>query len=135
MADERGHSWLQKIGNVRELNVLGFVLIAGILISFLNPTFLTLFNLQVIARQLAVFGILAIAETFVIIALGIELSVGSMVAFSGIIAALIITKTGSLLLVIIGVPLMSVLIGSYHGFMVTRLSIAPSLSLWGHYPC
>ena len=131
MADERGQSWLQKIGNVRELNVLGFVVIAGILISFLNPTFLTLFNLQVIARQLAVFGILAIAETFVIIALGIELSVGSMVAFSGIIAALIITKTGSLLLVIIGVPLMSAIIGSYHGFMVTRLSIAPFIVTLG----
>ena len=131
MTDERGQSWLQKVGNVRELNVLGFVVISGVLISFLNPTFLTLFNLQVIARQVAVFGILAIAETFVIIALGIELSVGSMVAFSGIIAALIITKTGSLLLAIVGVPLMSTLIGAYHGLMVTRLNIAPFIVTLG----
>ena len=131
MADEKGQNWLQRVGNVRELNVLGFVVIAGILIFLLNPTFLTLFNLQVIARQVAVFGILAIAETFVIIVLGIELSVGSMVAFSGMIAALIITKTGSLLLAIVGVPLMSGLIGAYHGLMVTRLNIAPFIVTLG----
>ena len=131
MADEKEQNWLQRVGNVRELNVLGFVVIAGILIFLLNPTFLTLFNLQVIARQLAVFGILAIAETFVIIALGIDLSVGSMVAFSGIIAALIITKTGSLLLAIAGVPLMTAFIGVYHGLMVTRLNIAPFIVTLG----
>jgi len=131
MAYEKSQSWLQKIGNIRELNVLGFVLVAGVLISVLNPTFLTLFNLQVIARQLAVFGILAIAETFVITALGIDLSVGSLVAFTGVIAALIITKTGSLLLTIIGVPLMAALIGCYQGFMVTRLNMAPFIVTLG----
>ena len=76
------------------------------IIYALNPTFLTLFNIQVIMRQVAVFGILAIAETFIIIALGIDLSVGSIVAFIGIIAALTMGWTGNSIVLTVIVALL-----------------------------
>lgn len=132
MAVEKDRTWLQKIGEVREINVLGFVIIAGLIIYILNPTFLTLFNIQVIMRQVAVFGILAIAETFIIIALGIDLSVGSIVAFVGIITALMMGWTGNnIFLSIIVVLIMSALIGLYHGVFVTRLGVAPFIITLG----
>ncbi len=131
MATERGQTLWQKVEDIREINVLGFILVAGAMIYALNPTFLTLFNIQVVLRQVAVFGILAIAETFVIIALGIDLSVGSVVAFSGIIAALIINSTGSLALTIGGVLLMGSLIGLIHGVFITRLGVAPFIITLG----
>jgi ribose transport system permease protein len=132
MAIEKDRTWLQKIGEAREINVLGFVLIAGLIIYVLNPTFLTLFNIQVIMRQVAVFGILAIAETFIIIALGIDLSVGSVVAFVGIITALVMGWTGnSIILAVIVVLAMCALIGFYHGTFVTRLGVAPFIITLG----
>ncbi len=122
---------LRNIRNLREVNVFVFTLVIGIFIFFVNPTFLTLFNIQVIARQVAVFGILAIAETFVIMVLGIDLSVGSIVAFTGIITALMINTTGSILLAVGGVLIASALIGIYHGVMVTKLRIAPFIITLG----
>ena len=132
MTVEKDRTWLQKVEDIREINVLGFVLVAGLVIYFLNPTFLTLFNIQVIMRQVAVFGILAIAETFIIIALGIDLCVGSIVAFTGVIAALMMGWTGnSIFLSVVVVLLMSALIGLYHGFFVTNLGVAPFIITLG----
>lgn len=131
MTADRSRTTWQRIGDVRELNVLVFVVIAAIIIYLLNPTFLTTFNLQVIFRQVAVFGILAIAEMFVIIALGIDLSLGSVVAFAGIVTALIINSTHSLTLTIFGVMAMAVIVGAYHGLMVTRLGVAPFIVTLG----
>ena len=37
MTVERERTLLQRVGDIRELNVLGFVLVAGVVISFVNP--------------------------------------------------------------------------------------------------
>lgn len=132
MAVDKSRTWLQRIGDIREINVLGFVIVAGLIIYALNPTFLTLFNIQVIMRQVAVFGILAIAETFIIIALGIDLSVGSIVAFVGVMTALMMGWTGNnILLSVLGALLISCVIGLYHGLFVTRLGVAPFIITLG----
>ncbi len=132
MAVDKSRTWIQRVGDVREINVLGFVLVAGLVIYALNPTFLTLFNIQVIMRQVAVFGILAIAETFIIIALGIDLSVGSVVAFVGIVTALMMGWTGNnIALSAITVLAMSALIGLYHGVFVTKVGVAPFIITLG----
>ena len=54
------------------------------------PTFLTANNLRNIANQIAVIAILAVGMTLVIIAGGIDLSVGSLIAFSAVLAARLI---------------------------------------------
>ena len=54
------------------------------------PVFLTASNLRNIANQIAVIAILAVGMTFVIIAGGIDLSVGSLVALSAVVAAKLI---------------------------------------------
>ena len=56
--------------------------------SFISPYFLQVSNFQNIVRNLAVTGILAIGETFVVLTGGIDLSVGGVLALCGIIAAL-----------------------------------------------
>ena len=60
--------------------VAGFMLV--------EPTFRKASNFENIGRQMAVVAILAVGETFVIIAGGIDLSVGAIVALSGVLAAL-----------------------------------------------
>jgi inositol transport system permease protein len=52
-----------------------------------EPRFLTPLNLFNILRQVSIYGLLAIGMTFVILTAGIDLSVGSLVAFAGLVAA------------------------------------------------
>lgn len=52
--------------------------------SFSSPFFFNTENIMTIALQTAVIGIMAIGVTFVIITAGIDLSLGSVVAFSGL---------------------------------------------------
>jgi inositol transport system permease protein len=61
------------------------VLIAGFAIA--EPKFLNPINLFNVMRQVSIYGLLAIGMTFVILTAGIDLSVGSLLAFAGLAAA------------------------------------------------
>jgi ribose/xylose/arabinose/galactoside ABC-type transport system permease subunit len=52
-----------------------------------EPRFLSPFNLFNVMRQVSVFGLLAVGMTFVILTAGIDLSIGSLLAFAGLVAA------------------------------------------------
>jgi inositol transport system permease protein len=65
-----------------------FILIAMCLVfALLSPAFLSVSNVLNILNQTAIWGIMALGMTFVIIAKGIDLSVGSVLAFAGLVAA------------------------------------------------
>ncbi|MBM3882274.1 MAG: ribose ABC transporter permease [Verrucomicrobia bacterium] len=64
--------------------LLGLVLL-GAIMAALTPHFLTVSNLLNVAQQTAINAIIAAGMTFVIITAGIDLSVGSIVAFSGVV--------------------------------------------------
>ena len=70
---------LQKLASVFSLVVMGLIL------SLLSPYFLTVENIFAIGLQMAVIAVMAIGEMMVIIAAGIDLSVGSVLALSGIV--------------------------------------------------
>jgi inositol transport system permease protein len=57
--------------------------------SLLEPGFLTSLNLFNVMRQISIEGLIAIGMTFVILTAGIDLSVGSLVAVAGLVAAMI----------------------------------------------
>src|SRR5260370_42420453 len=61
------------------------VLMAGF--ASFEPRFLTPLNLFNILRQVSIYGLLAVGMTFVILTAGIDLSIGSLVAFAGLVAA------------------------------------------------
>jgi ribose/xylose/arabinose/galactoside ABC-type transport system permease subunit len=66
------------------------VLIVGIIItSIFQPVFLTVSNIANVLSQIAVLGILTMGQTIVLISGGIDLSVGSNVALSGVVAGLL----------------------------------------------
>lgn len=66
------------------------IVLAVVVVGFMlvEPTFRKASNFENIGRQMAVVAILAVGETFVIIGGGIDLSVGAIVALSGVLAAL-----------------------------------------------
>ncbi len=66
-----------------------FLLILVIIFASLQPRFLMPLNLFNILRQVSIYGIIAVGMTFVILIRGIDLSVGSLVAMSGLCAAVV----------------------------------------------
>ena len=128
-----------KWGQFRELNVLVAFLLFCLFFYWRRPeTFIKPANLAVIMRFIATFGMLAIGEVLVIITGGIDLSVGSMIAFTGVTTAWLILKGVGTLLPPIGmVPAMvigllfGVLVGTWHGLFVTKLGIPPFIITLG----
>lgn len=74
-----------------------FLFVLIVILSILEPGFRTERNLFNVMRQISFIGIVAVGMTFVILTAGIDLSVGSLLAFSGIVAASAAKGTRSLL--------------------------------------
>ena len=64
-----------------------FLIVLMAVFAIAEPRFLSQVNLFNIARQVSVTGLLAIGMTFVILTAGIDLSIGSLLAFCGLVAA------------------------------------------------
>jgi ribose transport system permease protein len=122
----------------RELNVLlAFLLLFIFFYSQSPKVFLKPANLAVIMRFIATFGMLSIGEVLIIITGGIDLSVGSLTALTGVIVATLMLKgfagmpTIGMVPSIIIVLFIGVLFGLWHGFFVTKLRIPPFIITLG----
>jgi ribose/xylose/arabinose/galactoside ABC-type transport system permease subunit len=97
-----------------------------VVLTFLSPAFIAPSNLMNVMRQISVNGILAIGMTFVLISGGIDLSVGSIVALTGVCAAFFARNGGPFPLI---VPiLLAVAVGGLVG-LLNGIGIA-----FGKYP-
>ena len=97
----------------------------------LTPYFLTVSNLLNVAQQTSINAIIAVGMTFVIITAGIDLSVGSVLAFSGVVLASLL-HTGIPVYLAIGVGLgVGFLIGSLNGLLITYGRLPPFISTLG----
>jgi ribose transport system permease protein len=110
-----------------------------ILSSFLSPYFLKPQNLINIVRQVSYTGIIALGMTFVIITAGIDLSVGSVVAFTGSVVILTMNALlkvvenefiGVLVGFVVGI-LVGGLAGAFNAFMITKGKIVPFIATLG----
>ena len=66
----------------KELGLLLLIVIVGAVVAVLNPRFLSPINLSNTANLIGLFGLFSLAQAFVIISGGIELSVGSIIALA-----------------------------------------------------
>ncbi|MEJ2353364.1 MAG: ABC transporter permease [Anaerolineales bacterium] len=139
--EKPSNSWTKKLAGVlkfREINVTIAFLILCLFFYWQSPdVFLKPANLAVIMRFVATFGLLAIGELFVIITGGIDLSVGSMTALTGVIVATLMVK-GVGPIQALGIPLsiiivfiLASLVGLWHGFSVTKMYIPPFIITLG----
>jgi ribose transport system permease protein len=111
---------------VRQLSVLGFLLLLIIVFTFLADGFLTFSNVKNIALQTSIIAIVAIGMSFVIFTAGIDLSVGSVMALSGALAAGIAVNFGMDTYLSIGVGLLiGLVVGAINGLLIVKGSIPP----------
>ncbi|MBW7889450.1 MAG: ribose ABC transporter permease [Chitinophagaceae bacterium] len=107
-------------------------LVICILLSIATPFFFTSQNILIVLRQVSINGILAIGVTFVIITGGIDLSLGSVLALTGVVAAGFAHPDTYPLIVPIGLALMTgLIIGAANGFIITLGKVAPFIVTLG----
>ena len=68
----------------KEIGILVIIVVLVVLSFIQNPNILKLANLQNTSRLIGIYGIMSIGMAFVIITGGIDLSIGSVIAFMGI---------------------------------------------------
>jgi ribose/xylose/arabinose/galactoside ABC-type transport system permease subunit len=117
-------------GSLTQFWIVLAVVTESSVFAILSPSFLTLGNFVNVALQIAIYGILAVGMTLVIITGGIDLSVGSVVALSGVAAAAVMEKVSGhpglsvLLAAVLGICL-GLVSGGFSGLMITRLRVPP----------
>ena len=108
--------------------LIGMIILLVIIFGIISPPFLNLSNIMNLIGQTSVLAILSIGMTFVIISRGLDLSIGSNIAFSGVIAVTILTLTNNAVLSIIGALIGGSLIGVINGIMIGNFKISPFMT-------
>ena len=115
----------------RQLGTLSGLLGLVLVLWALTPHFLTVSNLLNVAEQAAIIAIVATGMTFVIITGGIDLSVGSVLAFAGVVMASVLHKEVPLpvaLAVALGTGLCC---GLLNGVLITVGRLPPFIATLG----
>ena len=107
------------------------LLVISALLSVAKPNFLTLPNLVNVIRQISINGILAVGVTFVLLTGGVDLSLGSLVALTGVVAASFGHPQYPVLLPVILGVLAGAACGAVNGLVVTRGKVAPFIVTLG----
>ncbi len=117
--------------NIDRLNkyksIILLIVFSGI-IAIINPRFLTMSNLLNILRQTSVNAIIAAGMTFVILTGGIDLSVGSILAIVGAIAASLVAGGMNWMLVILLSCFLGAIIGLLNGYIITKGKVQPFIA-------
>jgi len=122
---------IKRLFAFRETGILLVLIIICVVLSIISPNFLTEKNIMNVARQFSVIAIISVGMSYVIITAGIDLSVGSNVAFSGCLTALALVNGWPIpLCILIGVVAGTVL-GLLNGLLIVKLNLAPFIATLG----
>ncbi len=116
------------------------LIILLIFFSIASPNFMSLNTALLVGKHVALYGILAIGMTYVIITGGIDLSVGAIVGIAGMVAGYMIqngitignkTLYFSIPLVVLITVLMGAVIGVINGLVITKFKVAAFIATLG----
>ena len=119
---------------INQINIYRSVLILLVICIFatiLSPSFLSVTNLFNVFKQITVAGVVGCGMTFVILTGGIDLSVGSILGLSGVLAAGVLESTGNPAFAIALALAVGVICGAINGFFVSFCEIPPFISTLG----
>lgn len=103
---------------------IGLVLVALLVIgTIMVPNFMTVKNVTNVLRQISVTGTLALMESMLIISGQIDLSAGSVIAFSGMISTQVYLSSGSLFLAVIVAIAISCVCMVFSGILVAKVGL------------
>jgi erythritol transport system permease protein len=135
----RGHALALLVMSMRTLIALAVVFA---FFGATAPNFLNAGTLVIVAKHVAIYAILGIGMTFVILTAGIDLSVGSIVGVAGMVAGALLTNGihfawfgftiyPSAIETMTIALLVGAGIGLFNGLLITQLSVAPFIATLG----
>nr|WP_113867080.1 ribose ABC transporter permease [Brenneria salicis]NMN93322.1 ribose ABC transporter membrane protein [Brenneria salicis ATCC 15712 = DSM 30166]RBP61623.1 ribose ABC transporter membrane protein [Brenneria salicis ATCC 15712 = DSM 30166]RLM30416.1 ribose ABC transporter permease [Brenneria salicis ATCC 15712 = DSM 30166] len=111
--------WFSKEWLLEQKSLIALLILIAI-VSAMSPNFFTLNNLFNILQQTSVNAIMAVGMTLVILTSGIDLSVGSLLALTGAVAASIVGLEVDALVAVFGALALGALIGAGTGIIVSK---------------
>lgn len=116
------------IDMLKTMGAVFFLILLVAVLSFMMPQFRTLNNAMIVLRQASVTGFVAFGMTCVILTGGIDLSVGSILALTAVIGALLLDAGVNELLAILAILCSGLALGALNGFTVTKLRLQPFIA-------
>jgi ribose transport system permease protein len=99
------------------------LLVLMLIVTLISPNFLTIDNLLNILRQTSINAIIAMGMTFVIFTAGIDLSVGSILAFAGAVCASLIAVDTPLIVALMTTLVIGAALGAASGTIVAYFGV------------
>jgi ribose/xylose/arabinose/galactoside ABC-type transport system permease subunit len=130
----RTSTWRQRLVGGAAFRVESLLVLAVLTgtMAALSHAFLSVSNFLNILLSTSVFGVLAIGMTFVISSAGIDLSVGSILALSGVVGAMLTSNLDlPWQLGVVGCLAMGAFTGAVNGFLITKGAIPPFIVTLG----
>ncbi|MFD8863450.1 ABC transporter permease [Streptomyces sp. NPDC059590] len=132
---------LKTVDSIFELRAFIALGVLIVIFSLLSDSFLTVDNVITMTKHVAINAILALGMLLVILKGGIDLSVGSTVGLSGVIAGELLQGLHLSLLDVVAYPqvwavivlctAVGALVGTVNGILITRLNVAPFIATLG----
>jgi ribose transport system permease protein len=110
--------------------VIIFVILCTVLTA-LSDQFLTLSNARNILRQSSINGIISVGMTMVILTAGIDLSVGSVLALTGVVVADLVQKGWATPVALTAALALGGLVGVVSGLIITKTRVPPFIVTLG----
>jgi ribose/xylose/arabinose/galactoside ABC-type transport system permease subunit len=126
-----GRAWAALSRRGRQLGTLAGLFALGLLLTALTPHFLTVSNLINVMEQTSINALIAVGMTFVILSGGIDLSVGSLVALSGVLMGSALQAGVPPLLAVTAGVLAGAAGGLVNGLLVTLARLPPFIATLG----
>jgi ribose transport system permease protein len=117
--------------HARQFGTLAGLIVLCVVLWILTPHFLTVSNLLNVAQQTSINAIIAVGLTFVIISGGIDLSVGSLVAFSGVVMASLLERAVPWPVAVLGGLGVGLACGFVNGLLITLGRLPPFIVTLG----
>ncbi len=111
----------RRIGSLGGISIALLFLL--LIFSLLSPYFLTVNNIINVLHQTSIIALTGFGMTFVLIIAGIDLSIGSIIAFVGIIFSVTVEISGSILFAMIAGLTAGILFGLLNGILISKLSV------------
>ncbi|MFP7278117.1 ribose ABC transporter permease [Exiguobacterium indicum] len=118
----------RRLGIGQKLGPLAGLFAIVLVVSIMEPDFLTLNNLFNILRQVSINALIAFGMTFVILTGGIDLSVGSILALSSAFVAGLMTDGTSALIAVLAGLIVGAVMGALNGMVISLGKVAPFIA-------
>jgi ribose transport system permease protein len=118
-------NWFGRVTRQREFMIGAIVAVVCVAMSFASPYFLSSGNLLALLLGLSVEAIIAVAMTNLMASGGFDMSVGSIVAFTGAASALLLAAGSPVVVAVLAGLAFGAAIGLFNGLIVAKIGINP----------